>query len=196
MPDKSTAPAPPDRPLRVALLAERAAMLAYVDRRLPASLRGSVDPLDVVHDVCCEALRRADAFRPEDASSGRRWLFTIARRRILRLLERQRVAKQRTESGRPAGDDPVGGLLDRLATYERTPSQSAAAHEVIAEVQRALGRLATAHAAVIRARHIDRRSAIDVAAQMGRSPAAIDKLLQRAMAALRVELRSLIAAHG
>ncbi len=179
---------PIEPPLRALLLAQRGAVLAYVDRRLPPSLRGLVDPADVVQDVCCEALRHEQAFRPQDDPTGRRWLFTIARRRITRLLERQRIARQRTESGLPVGTDPVVGLLEQLAVYERTPSQSAAAHEAMADVQRALARLAPAHAAVVRARHIDRRSAIDVAAELGRSPAAVDKLLQRAMAALRAEL--------
>ncbi len=189
---------PADEPLRAVLVVARPALQAYVERRLPASLRGAVDPADVVQDVCCEALRRAATFRPEDDPSGRRWLFTIARRRMIRLLERQRVARQRTESGLPAGaaSDPLVGWLEQLAVYERTPSQSAVAHEVMAAVQRALGRLAPDHAVVLRLRYVDGLSAIVVAEQMRRSPGAVDKLLQRALAALRVELRPLIAAHG
>ena len=188
--------APIDFPLRGVLLAQRAAVLAYVERRLPPSLRGAVDPADVVQDVCCEALRRAVSFRPDLDPTGRRWLYTIARRRITRLMERARLGRQRTESALPAGTKPVVGLLEQLAVYERTPSQSAAAHETMARVQRALGRLTVAHAAVIRSRHIDRLPAIEVASQMGRTPAAIDKLLQRAMAALAVELNARPTDHG
>jgi RNA polymerase sigma factor (sigma-70 family) len=117
---------------------------------------------------------------------------------MTRLLERARTSRQRTESvlRSVAGTDPVLGLLEQLAVYERTPSQSAAAHETMAAVQRALRRLTADHATVIRLRYVDRLSAIDAAGRLDRSPAAVDKLLQRAMAALRVELRSLIAAHG
>jgi RNA polymerase sigma factor (sigma-70 family) len=197
MPDVPATP-PVLRPLQVALAAQRAGLLAYVDRRLPASLRSWVDPADVVQDVCCEALRREGHFRPGDDPTGRRWLFTIARRRIIRLLERARVARQLTECGlgAAAGMDPLAGLLEQLAVYERTPSQSAASHERMAAVQRALARLSPDHAVVIRLRYVDRLPAAVVAGRIARSPAAVDKLLQRAVAALRVELRSLIAAHG
>ena len=197
MPHAPVTPSVP-RPLQVALAAQRAGLLAYVERHLPASLRGSVDPADVVQDVCYEALRREAHFRPGDDPTGRRWLFTIARRRITRLLERARVARQLTECGlgAAAGIDPLVGLLEQLAVYERTPSQSAASHERMAAVQRALARLRPAHAAVIRLRYVDRHPAAVVAATTGRTPAAVDKLLQRAVAALRVQLRPLMAAHG
>ena len=195
MPDPAAhrppSPAAAGRPLRRVLTEERAALLAYVERRLPASLRGAVDPADVVQDVCIEALRREAAYRPADDPGGRRWLFTIARRRLIRLLERARVARQRTEAGLPAdaAADPVVGLLEQLAVYERTPSQSAAAHEQMAMLQAAIGRLRPDHAAVVRLRHVERMSATAAAGLTGRSPGAVDKLLQRAMAALRSELQ-------
>jgi len=191
-------PEPSTTPLQAALVAERAALLAYVDRRLPASIRGAVDPADVVQDVCCDALRREAQFRPADDPTGRRWLFTIARRRMIRLAERARVARLRTESGLAPGTagDPLVGMLEQLAVYERTPSQSAASHEQMAALQRALRRLTDDHAAVIRLRYVDRLPAVAAAAVTKRSPAAVDKLLQRALAALRAELRSPIAAHG
>ena len=180
------------------LTTQRAALTSYVDRRLPVSLRGVVEPADVVQDVCYEALRRAGDYRPEADPEGRRWLFTIARRRITRLMERQRVVRQWTEAGLTVGphDEPLVGLLEQLAVYERTPSQSAAAHERMAAVQRALAGLRADHAAVIRLRHVERLPAAAVADRLGRSPAAVDKLLQRAMSALRVELRPLADDHG
>jgi hypothetical protein len=72
MSDSPPGPLPIGRPLRECLLAERAGLLAYVERKLPAVLRGTVDPIDVVQDVCCEALRYESSFRPEQDPTGRR----------------------------------------------------------------------------------------------------------------------------
>ena len=182
-------------PLMLALFRHGDALRSYVDRRLPAAVRGHVDPADVFQEVCCDALGRAAEFRPVDDGSARRWLFTVARRRMGRLLQRQRASRQTTEAG--LADDPLVLLLHELAVYERTPSQSAASHETWAAVHRSLGRLSADHAAVIRHRYLDRRPAAEVAPLMGRATAAaVDELARRAMIALRADLRSLILAHA
>jgi RNA polymerase sigma factor (sigma-70 family) len=175
-------------PLVLALIAQGDALLAYVDRQLPPSLRGSVDPADVVQDVFAEALRRESTYDPSIDPSGRRWLFTIAKRRIIRLMERHHAGRQRTEAAMAKARSDSIDLLEQLAVYERTPSQSAVGRESVAAVQRALAELTPDHAAVIRSRYVERLSAAAVAERIGRTPAAVDKLLQRAMTALAAKL--------
>jgi RNA polymerase sigma factor (sigma-70 family) len=178
----------PSSPLVLALIAQADALLAYVDRQLPPSLRGSVDPADVVQDVWTQALQRESAFDPSIDPTGRRWLFTIARRRIIRLMERHHASRQRTEAAMAKARSDSIDLLEQLAVYERTPSQSAVGHESVAAVRRALAELTPDHAAVIRSRYVERLSAAAVAERIGRTPAAVDKLLQRALTALAVKL--------
>ncbi len=183
-------PDPTSRPLLAALIAHADALAAYVERRLPAALRSTVDPGDVVQDVIVEALRCEADFRPDGESGGRRWLFTVARHRMTRLAKRQRTSRQGD-----AESDPVVLLLHEFAVYTRTGSQSAVSHETWAAVAVALGRLSKSHADVIQLRYIDRLPATEVASRTNRTPAAVDQLLKRAMDALRRDLSSLILAH-
>ena len=180
-------------PLVLALIAQGDALLAYVDRQLTPSLRGSVGPADVVQDVFAEALRRESSCDPTVDPTGRRWLFTIAKRRIIRLMERHHASRQRTEAAMAKVRGDSIDLLEQLAVYGRTPSQSAVGHESVAAVRRALAELTPDHAAVIRSRYVERLPAAAVAERIGRTPAAVDKLLQRAMTALAAKLG---LAHG
>ena len=185
--NRTTAPAA--GPLMLALMAHREGLAAYIDRHMPAALRSSVDAGDVLQDVCCEAIRYESTFVALDGSAGRRWLYTVARHQITRLLER------RMRWGLVTPDDPLLSMLEELARYERTPSQSAVSHETWLAVQQSLDRLPPQYAGVIRSRYLERLPAAEVASRTGRTPAAVDQLCYRAMAALRVELRSLIVAH-
>ena len=184
--NRPTAPSP----LLQALAAHRDGLAAYVERRMPAVLRGSVDAADVVQDVCCEAIRYESTFVAFDDSSARRWLYTVARRRLTVTLERQ----MRWGTVQPV--DPLVPVLEELALYERTPSMSAMSRETWAAVAGSLDRLPAQYSHVIRARYMDRKPAAEVAELIGRSVRAVEQLLVRAMAALRAELRSLIVAHA
>ena len=169
------------RPIERALIALRQELLEYVERYMPPPVRGLHDPADVVQDVCFEALRRESAYDPSADPTGRRWLLTLARRRLVRLLDRRLTSRQATQAAVAEDtDEPLGRLLEELAVYERTPSASAASHETWAAVQMAFGRLSAAHVAVIRAKYYDREPLVDYAARVGRSADAVHKLCQRA----------------
>ena len=182
---------PDQRAILSLLLVQYSALETYVNKHLPVRLRSSVSPEDVVQDTCAEALKRASQFDPNIDPGGRRWLFTIARRRIIRLMERDKVVRQQPAADLAARDESVDAL-QRLATYLRTPSMSAADHELTAAVQQALAEMRPEQAAVIRSRYVDNLSSIEIAQRLGRSPAAVDKLMQRAIAALGVMLRRLM----
>ena len=190
MGDAESTPPTTSGPLLQALAAHRDGLTAYVERRLPSVLRGSVDPGDVVQDVSCEAIRYESTFVALDESSGRRWLYTVARRRLTVLLERH------MRWGTVEAVDPLVPMLEELARYERTPSLSAMSRETWAAVLGSLDRLPAQYSHVIRARYMDLRPAAEVAVMIGRSVRSVEQLLVRAMAALRVELRSLIVAHA
>ncbi len=181
----------PPRPVVAALAAHGQLLTDYVQRHLPASLRGSVDPADVVQDVCYEALLHEATFRPELDPDGRRWLCSIARSQLTRRLRRKQLPGA-AAAGTADVDDPLVKLLEELTVYLRTPSQSAASHETIAAVHRSIARLSPDHAAVIRSRYLDQLSAAEVADRSGRTLAAVNQLLYRAMASLRVELTGLL----
>jgi RNA polymerase sigma factor (sigma-70 family) len=108
-------------------------------------------------------------------------------------LSRRHKALKRAGSGgrvRLSLDDSLLATLKDLGRHRRTPSRSAAAREFFEAVDTALGKLPDDYAKVIRLRHIDGWSQKDVADKMGRTEGAIEALCARALAALRVEMRS------
>jgi len=112
------------------LLAHRPRLLEYVLRQMPHKLRSIYDAEDVVQDVCVDACRRMSDFKPGGQDAVARWLMTIARHRIIDVLRARHAAKR--GGGRAAADDHAGlvTLVETLAVYRRTPSRSAAAHEL------------------------------------------------------------------
>jgi RNA polymerase sigma-70 factor, ECF subfamily len=162
----------------------------YVQRHFPPELGGSVEPADVLQDVCFEACRLISGFRPRGEDSFYRWLVTIARHRLVDLL---RVHRTRVKLGRAWTDttgDPVANLLEELAVYKRTPSRSAASHELMRTIEEAIGRLSTEHRQAVTLRHIEGLTVSETARQMGRSEEAVYWLTCRALQALRADLQS------
>ena len=172
----------PPRAFEAVFRANRPHVLAYADRHIPADLRRSIDPHDVLQDVCLEYFRRTGEVDPRDPNHARRLLLTMARNRLANLIEAHRAAK------RGGGTDHVTELLEQLAVYERTPSRSAIAHDVVAVVRRSIDRLPPDYARCVRLRHIEQRPVSEVAEMMSRTEGAIHMLIQRALAALRTEL--------
>ena len=111
-----------------------------------------------------DVLRRGLA---EKVTTG--WLITVARRRLVDHWRRQATEerKLRVVGVTDIGVDPWEGELDVVST------------------RAALAKLAPDHRAVLTLRYLDGLPARDVAALIGRSPAATDSLLQRARTALR-----------
>jgi RNA polymerase sigma-70 factor (ECF subfamily) len=171
-------------------------LLSYIERHLPALLQPAHQPVDVLQDVYFEAFRRLGEFEPRGDDAAYRWLVTIARHRMCRLLRRHRALK-RGGGRRPAqfwipdDDDSTVDLLSQLATHRRSPSASAAAHELIGVVERALGGLSEDHREVVRLRHLEGLSVRETAARMGRTEGAAEMLCARALAALRKEMKSI-----
>jgi RNA polymerase sigma-70 factor (ECF subfamily) len=173
------------------LLSERGPLLAYINRHLPAELAASADPQDVLQDTYFEAFRRIGQFRADDATSVYRWLVTIARNRIAELLRARRTAK-RGGGGASVGQgsDSLVALLEELVVYRRTPSRSAAAHEFLVAVERALGRLDDDYRQAVSLRYLDGLTPGEIARKMGRTERAVHMLCSRGLKAVRMDLRS------
>lgn len=168
-------------------------LLQYIDSRLPKRVRDLVDPQDVLQDISCSAFLTMRTFDATDSRSVVRWLITIARNRIVDLVRAHRTAKRGGQSIRidvAAAGNSLVLLLQDLAVYERTPSQSAVTHERAALVQQVIGRLPPDYQRVIRLRYMDGLELDAIAAQMHRSYGATKILCIRALHTLRAELCS------
>lgn len=178
------------------LRALRKRLEAYVGRRMPADLRSTTDVQDVMQDIYYEAFRRPERFDGSAAAaSSSAVLFGIARHVLDEMIRKQRAAKRggrvKTWSGgngrdAAAGDD-VDLLLQELAVYTRTPSQSAMAHEEAAALEQSIDRLPSDYRRAIRMQYFDGLCAREIGKTLNRSDEAVHQLVTRAKRLLRLE---------
>jgi RNA polymerase sigma-70 factor (subfamily 1) len=169
-------------------------VLAFIERQLPQALQTQLEPGDVLQDTYFKAFRLIGTLRADDVETFVRWLLSIARNQIVDALRRHSAAKR----GRLAA---IGGQFDvedeslvltvqELGIYERTPSKSAIARELMDTVAQSISRLPEAYRDALRFRYIDGISPREIAAKMGRTERAVHELCHRALKSLRLELRS------
>jgi RNA polymerase sigma-70 factor (ECF subfamily) len=176
------------------LCAEGPKLLQYISHRLPSRVAELYDANDVLQDVYVEAFRRPPEVGFDSTDAGLNWLKTIAYRNMIDLVRAVRAKKRgggrlHVRTG-GHGESSVEAVLEELAVYRRTPSQSAASHEFMQAVDAALARLSEDHRRVIALRHFDGYSVRETAARLGRSERATIVLCSRALAALQSQLQS------
>jgi RNA polymerase sigma-70 factor (ECF subfamily) len=169
-------------------------VLAFIDHKLPRSLRGYLDPRDILQDTYFNAIRAITTLESDTLDSFERWLLSIARNQIINANGRQKAARRRvmfTGGNVPKfADESMVLLLEELSIYERTPSRSAIIRETMAMVGRALEQLPEQYRTALRLRYFERMSPGDMAPKMSRTERAIHELCHRALKALRHKLRS------
>lgn len=163
---------------------------AFVRMRAGPALRAREAESDIVQSVCREVLEHADGFRYAGESGFRRWLYMTTVRKVLHKDAHQHAERRdvRREQGLADGAEQLGelGHAYRFAS----PSQEAIGREELERMESALARLADDDREVILLSRIVGLSRTDIAAEMGRTEAAVKNLLHRALAKLADELRS------
>jgi len=168
-------------------------LLNYITRHFPNELKNTLEPLDILQDTWLKATRSIEFFRDDgETESLFRWLASIAQNLLNDQLDYQRAAKRTgITAGKPHGENGiVERLLDELAVHSRTPSRSAASHELMALLAAALQRIPADQAEAVRLRHIDRLGIDEIALRMGRTKVAVMNLCNRGLKWLRWELRT------
>jgi RNA polymerase sigma-70 factor, ECF subfamily len=170
-------------------------LLSYAQRHTPGELRREIDPQDVIQDTVFEAIRRIRELRRLDPRSLQAWLFTIARHRIGQALRTHRslkrgAGKTLSEDELDSGEAAVINLLQDLALYERTPSQSALAHELVVRLEDGLAKIDADQRQVLRMRYMQCLSVPEVAFALNRTEGAVRMICMRGLKALRALLIS------
>lgn len=165
-------------------------LMAYVNRRLPLQVRGHASPEDIVQEANYEACRLIGGFTNRGSRSFFHWLKRIANFWIKRVIERFRSRRTFGVNGLEDDQGSVLSALEHLVVYRRTPSASAAAHEFVSTVERAMQRLNQDYRQVIHHRFLEGLDVTETAARMGRSNDKVMVLCSRALAALRNQLAS------
>lgn len=178
--------------LEILLFRHRKRLLAYIQGHFPPELRGFLEPQDVVQDTWLKAIRALREFRPDGPEAVYRWLVTISRNLILDHAKHVQMTRRKEPPGPAvnADDASIIRLLEEMAVYQRTPSKSAASHELMKVLDDAIERLPGDQARALRLRHLQGLETKAIALQMQRSEGSISMLCNRALRSLRWELRS------
>jgi RNA polymerase sigma-70 factor, ECF subfamily len=179
-----------DHAARGALLQRhRGRLRRMVALRLDPRLAARLDPSDVVQEALAEADRRLDGYVRDRPLPFYPWLRQLAADRLAdahrRHLRAARRAVHREEA--PAGlpDSSAEELAERLLARGAGPSEAARRQELRGRVRAALAALPAADREVLALRHLEGLSALEAAAVLGLSEAAVKSRALRAMQRLR-----------
>jgi len=160
-----------------------------LDRRLQRKL----DASDLVQQTLLQAHQARRDFRGTTHAELAAWLRQILARNLahaVRDLGRAKRDVGRERSLEAAIDASSARLEAWLAAEQSSPSQQAIHNEVVFRVASALATLPDAQREAIVRHYWQGASLAEVAAQLGRSPAAVAGLLHRGIAQLRTVLQA------
>jgi RNA polymerase sigma-70 factor (ECF subfamily) len=156
---------------------------------IDASLRGKVDPSDLVQDTLLKAHQHFDQFRGGTEAELVAWLRRILSRNLADLVRRFKAAGARMIHREQSLDELVGAtsrvMLNLFAPNGQSPSQSAQRRELSIILADAMAELAPDYREVVVLRTMEGREWDEVASAMGRSPGAVRLLWARALKKLR-----------
>ena len=178
-------------------------MLAHYDRlaryltpRMSAPLTRTVTVEDIIQQAFADAFRDINKFQCHGNGAFYAWLKTIAEHRLQDAIK-QTTRKKRGGDFRQvglSGDDSANtyrDLLQMLSGGDPTASQLLARQEGVQAIQIAIAELPEDYREALRLRYFEQRSIEETAVAMGRTPAAIRSLTDRAKKRLREVLGSL-----
>lgn len=154
---------------------------AYIKRRLGDKLRERETSQDLAQSVCREALGDLGSFEYRGSGSFKSWLLGCAENKL-----RKRAAYWDRDQRTTDREERQG--LERLASFA-TPSQHMTTRENLDRVERAFAQLPADYREVILLARVDGLTYEQTAEKMGRTHAAVQNLLCRALARLTSLLR-------
>ena len=159
---------------------------------LPAQLRGRCDSSDVVQQTLLKAVQAIDDFRGAGRAQTAAWLRRILANELADALRRETREKRdlgRERSPEAAVEQSSARLEAFLAADQTSPSEQAERNEQLLRLTAAVEALPEAQREAVVRHHLRRQPLDEVAATMGRSPAAVAGLLKRGLRQLRELLR-------
>jgi RNA polymerase sigma-70 factor (ECF subfamily) len=165
--------------------------LLYLARQhATADLRGKLDPSGVVQQTLLEAHAAAGRLAQLDSHQRLAWLRTALGRNLADEAKRLRADKRDARRERPIQVDASASRLEAwLAAEQSSPSQHADRAEQLLRLADALTALPDAQREAVERHYLLGEPVSVVAAEMGKTPAALAGLLKRGLRQLREALR-------
>ncbi len=174
------------------LEARRPALLAFAAGRLGATLRGKLEPEDIVQELAVRALQQlpaADLTEREPFA----WLCHLAEQCVVdghrRFAASKRAAGREVPANAPQGDGSQD-LAAMLAASITSPSLAAVRGERERRLEAALAGLPPDHRELLRLRYGEGLPTREIAARLGKADAAVRAMLSRVVERLQELLGS------
>jgi RNA polymerase sigma-70 factor (ECF subfamily) len=157
----------------------RPLMKAAIEKLLGKQAFGPSDASDVVQESLLKVAQHLAEVQATTSPQFRAWLVQIARREFLDAARHAHQQKRNVHQQVPLPQDSNGEM--QLAVGTSSPSQQATRNEEDERRQAILSQLSADDQLVIRLRFHEQRDWPEIAAQMGRSEAAVKQLFYRAL---------------
>jgi RNA polymerase sigma-70 factor (ECF subfamily) len=168
----------------------RGYLLFLARQHAAADLRGKLDPSGVVQQTLLEAHAAAELLARLDSQQRLGWLRIALARNLADEAKRLRAGKRDARRERPIDVDASASRLEAwLAAQQSSPSQQADRGEQLLRLADALTALPEAQREAVERHYLLGQPVATVAAEMGRTPAALAGLLKRGLRQLRETLR-------
>lgn len=164
--------------------------------RVGPELRTQLESMDLVQDALIAAVTGLKDFRDYDDGDFMRWLVKIAENRIRDRVDHIHAAKRdvrrqvRLEDEGSENEGSCGNPFQSVHIVTTTPSVLLARREELDRLEKAMDRLTDDYREVLLLARIENLSHEQIAERMKRSPAAVAKLLSRAIVALANEFEN------
>lgn len=162
----------------------------WAEIELSKHLERAIDASSVTQDTLLSVHEKLDEFSRSTAGEFLSWARQALRNDVIDAVRKATAAK-RSVLATNSLDMPRGEGDLRIDTIDATaesPSFRVRMDERAAALMKAVGELTSEQAEAIRLVHIENVALADAAQRMGKSKAALAKLLQRGMAVLREKL--------
>jgi RNA polymerase sigma-70 factor (ECF subfamily) len=169
----------------------RAYLLLLARLQLDPRLRGKLDPSDVVQQTLLEAYEKREQFRGSTEGEWLAWLRQALAHNLadaLRAFGQARRDVARERSLEAAVEASSRRLQAWLAADQSSPSQQAERHERAVRLAEALAALPDDNREALVLHYCQDLPLADIAAHLGRTPAAVAGLLKRGLKQLRARL--------
>jgi RNA polymerase sigma-70 factor, ECF subfamily len=178
--------------LGVLLQRYRNYLLLLAQVQIRRHLKQRVSPSDVVQQTFLRACEHFGQFAGQTEAEWEAWLRSILVSCLVRLVEEHLKAKKRDARRdvslnhcRRELEQSAADLHAALAGQASSPSLRAERRDQAVWVAEQLARLPADYREVIRLRHLEELSTVEIARLLGRSEAAVRKLWGRGLAAFR-----------
>lgn len=178
-------------PLQSLLLRHLPAVRAFIRLRSGAAVRAMESSGDLAQSVCREVLEELPDLRFETEAAFRRWLFTVALRKVMDRGRRAKVwrgvrpAPPRPGETGEASDAALGAFY----STQLSPSGVVSDREALERLESAFDALPDEQREAIILSRIAGLTQAEIGKQIGKSEDAVRKILSRALARLSTLLR-------